>query len=102
MKILALKLVTGEEIIGQVTPTKEGRMAIEHAVTLRMFPSQIAGGQPSMGFQPFPTLASNKEPSVIMMEPLHVVYSYVPDDELVSEYNRMFSEGTSSQQIITG
>jgi hypothetical protein len=71
-------------------------------VTLRMFPSQIAGGQPSMGFQPFPALANMDEVSTVFLEPLHVVYAYVPDQPLVDEYNRMFTEKTSSAQIITG
>lgn len=99
---MAIKLVTGEEIIGMTSVSPEGRLSVSKAVTLRMFPSQIAGGQPSMGFQPFPTFSSMQQPSTLMLEPLHVVYSYVPDEELVQEYQRMYNEGTSSQQIITG
>lgn len=102
MKIMAIKLVTGEEIIGMTTIHNGDRLSVSKAVTLRMFPSQIAGGQPSMGFQPFPTFASMKQPNELILEPLHVVYSYVPDEELVQEYQRMYNEGTSSQQIITG
>ena len=102
MAVMAVKLVTGEEVIADVAPTKEGRLVLNKAVTLRMFPSQIAGGQPSMGFQPFPTLGSHTNPAPITLEPLHVVYTYIPDDELVSEYNRMFTEGVDSKQIITG
>jgi hypothetical protein len=100
MTVMAIKLVTGEEIIGDASATPEGRISVSNAVTLRMFPSQIAGGQPSMGFQPFPTLAISRR-TPMMFEPLHVVYSYVPDEELVIEYNRMFEEG-ASPQIITG
>ena len=55
-----------------------------------------------MGFQPFPTFASMKQPSQLLLEPLHIVYTYVPDEELVQEYERMYNEGSSSQQIITG
>ncbi len=103
MTVLALKLVTGEEIIGKTAPTKEGRIQVTQAVTLRMFPSQIAGGQPSMGFQPFPTLTNPSKVSSLILEPLHVVYTYEPDEPLVAEYERMFAEGfDSSAQIITG
>lgn len=103
MKVMAIKLVTGEEIIGKCTGTPEGRIQITKAVTLRMFPSQIAGGQPSMGFQPFPTLSNPSVTSSLMLEPLHVVYSYEPDEPLVQEYERMFAEGfDNSAQIITG
>ncbi len=101
MKVMALKLVTGEEIIGQHSTTPEGRIQMTGPVTLRMFPSQIAGGQPSMGFQPFPPLASMDRVSTVFLEPLHVVYAYEPDEPLVEEYKRMFS-GEGSPQIITG
>lgn len=101
MQVMALKLVTGEEIIGQHSLTKEGRIQMTGSVTLRMFPSQIAGGQPSMGFQPFPALTNVDKVSSIVLEPLHVVYSYEPDAPLIEEYKRMFS-GEGSPQIITG
>ena len=102
MKLLALKLVTGEEIIGQVATTPEGRLAVTKAVMLRMFPSKIAGGQPSMGFTPFPSLADHNVVSTVLLEPLHVVYTYAPDPELATEYTRMYDEGLNPQQIITG
>ena len=103
MTVKATKLVTGEEIIGKTEDTSDGRIKVTQAVTLRMFPSQIQGGDPSMGFQPFPALSNPEKPVSLLLEPIHVVYSYVPDEPLVDEYNRMFSGGmTSSSQIITG
>ena len=56
MKVLGVKLVTGEEVFGTCV-ADQGRLKITNPVQLRMMPSQIQGGQPSLAFVPFPQLA---------------------------------------------
>ena len=104
MSIKGVKLVTGEEIIADVTNSGDNRFKLTNAVMLRLVPPQIAGGQPSMGFQPFPNFAEIKKDSFTLVEPLHVVYTYDPDEQIVANYNQMFGSGivTPSKQIITG
>jgi hypothetical protein len=103
MAIQILKLVTGENVLGEVTPTPEGRMKVTEPVTIRMYPSQIAGGQPTLGFAPWPDFADLSKQNVVFVEPLHVAYSYVPSPELISEYNGMISNlSKTTSGIITG
>ena len=102
MNILGIKLVTGEEVIAVVIRLPDGRLSLKNAVQLRMSPPQIAGGQPGLGFTSFPTFSIENQS--IMIEPIHVVYSYSPDESITHNYNRMFGSGiiTPSKQIITG
>ena len=101
MKVLGVKLVTGEEIFG-ICEVVENRLKITSPVQIRMMPSQIQGGQPGMAFVPFPQLA-DEEFTVMFIEPLHIVYQFVPYKDLITEYTNLVSgksEGT--KQIITG
>lgn len=104
MAINGIKLVTGEEIIADVSATQEGRLKLTNPVKMQMVPPQIAGGQPSMGFAPFPSFGVQKKDSFTLVEPLHVVYMYELDEELMNHYNQVFGSGivTPSKQIITG
>ena len=101
MKVLGVKLVTGEEIFG-ICEVVENRLKITNPVQIRMMPSQIQGGQPGMAFVPFPQMAAENF-TVMHIEPLHIVYQFVPYDDLITEYGNIFSgENTGSKQIITG
>lgn len=104
MSIQGIKLVTGEEVIADVTNSGDNRYCLTNPVQMRVIPPQIPGGQPSMGFAPFPTFAVQKKDSQMFVEPLHVVYTYTPDEQIVANYNQMFGSGiiTPSKQIITG
>lgn len=104
MNIQGIKLVTGEEVIADVSVTKDGQLELKQAVQLRMVPPKVAGGSPQMGFVPFPTFSHQKEDEIIIVEPLHVVYHYTPATDIVENYNKMFGAGiiTPPTQIITG
>lgn len=99
--VKGIKLVTNEELFGQTEILSDGRFKITNPVALRMVPSQIQGGAPSMAFVPFPQMASEKSNS-LLIEPLHIVYQYTPYTELVSEYNNLVEDGKGTPQIITG
>lgn len=100
--IKGIKLVTGEEVISEFSNLPDGRFVLKNPVQLRVVPPQIAGGQPSMGFVPFPAFGQQSEQ--ILVEPLHIVYTYTPDEQIVANYSQMFGSGiiTPSKQIITG
>jgi hypothetical protein len=100
--VKGIKLVTGEEVISEVVISQDGRFILKNPVQLRVVPPQIAGAQPSMGFVPFPNFGTPTENMLI--EPLHIVYTYTPDEQIVANYNQMFGSGiiTPSKQIITG
>lgn len=103
MNIIGLKLVTGEEIISNLEYTEDGRFKLINALQLRVMPPQMKGNEPSMGFVPFPALAKmNENNNIVVIEPIHVVYSYTPDDNIVDNYRAVFSGiVTPSKQIIT-
>ena len=100
MKVLGIKLVTGEEIFG-LCEVDTGRLKIVNPVQLRMMPSQIQGGQPGMAFVPFPQMADDNF-TEMHIEPLHIVYQFVPHGDLISEYNNLVTGKSGTQQIITG
>lgn len=102
MKFLGIKLVTGQEIYGNVENAADGRIKINFPVALRMVPSTIQGGQPSMAMIPFPEMADHTA-GPLYVEPLHVVYTFTPFQELISEYNNI-AQGANEgvPQIITG
>ena len=103
MNITGIKLVTGEDIIADVALSQDGRFLLKNAVQLKLAPPQIAGGPPSMGFSPFPTFSQERKDAIMAVEPLHVVYHYIPDENISDNYNAMFSaESTTTKQIITG
>jgi hypothetical protein len=101
MQILGIKLVTGEEIIATTQPTKTGQLQVKGMVQIKLMPPQIQGGPPSLGFAPWPEY--EEEGSSLLLEPLHIVYTYPVDKGILSEYNSMLGqESKSTPQIITG
>jgi hypothetical protein len=102
MSILGIKLVTGEEIIATTKPTATGQLQVSKMVHIKLMPAQIQGGPPSLGFAPWPEYA--EEGSTLLLEPLHIAYTYPVDKGILSEYNAMFAEASSksTSQIITG
>lgn len=100
MAIKGVKLVTGEEIVADVENSGDNRFKLTNAVQLRMVPPQVAGGQPSMGFMPFPAFGEQK--STLLIEPLHVVYIYDPVEDIVTNYKQAFGGIiTPPKQLIT-
>jgi hypothetical protein len=99
MQILGIKLVTGEEIIATVKPTSSGQLQVSKTVQIKLMPPQIQGGPPSLGFAPWPEFA--EEGSTLLLEPLHIVYTYPLDKGILSEYNAM-NNGSTTNSIITG
>ena len=102
MNILGIKLVTGDEIIADVSFT-DGMFVLTNSVQLRVMPPQKPGAEPSMGFAPFPPLAKQGKDVATVVEPLHIVYTYTPDDVIIDNYRAAFSGiVTPTKQIITG
>ena len=103
MQILGVKLVTGQEFIAKCEKTQDGRLKATGPVAIRMVPSTLQGGEPNMAFVPFLELADHDQLQPLFIEPLHIVYSYVPYQDLITEYNNIFNgENTGTKQIITG
>jgi len=106
MEIIALKLVTGEEVLGEVPPIKE--FSSETHIRLRnpVGISIVRGkdGQPNIGFSPFPLHAEQKTGTTIDISLNSVVYSYEPAEDFRSNYDQIFGSGIvlPNKTLITG
>ena len=54
---------------------------------------------------PWPMYAGEHKDFKMVVELLHVIYAYVPHQDIISQYNQLFGTGImvpSTKQIITG
>jgi hypothetical protein len=103
MDIIALKLITGEEVLGEIESQSETEFVLVNPVGI----SVVRGkdGQPNIGFTPFPLHSVQKTGSTLALAKKHVVYSYEPAEDFISNYNQIFGTGLvvpPTKQIITG
>jgi hypothetical protein len=103
MKILTMKLVTGEEILGEIESESETEYVIENPVGIAIVRGK--DGQPSVGFAPFPLHAEQKTGATVAISKKSVVYSYVPAEDFINNYNQIFGSGIvlpPTKTLITG
>ena len=102
MDIIALKLVNGEEILGENISTEVGRFKLKNPVGISIV--RGADGKPSVGFSPFPLHADQKEGSTIDIDGHHVVYSYEPGQDYTNNYSGIYGSGIvlPNKTLITG
>lgn len=91
MVIIVLKLITGEEVLGEVQSQTETEWILENPVGIAVVRGQ--NGQPNVGFAPFPIHAPQKPGSIVALAKKHVVYSYVPAEDFITNYNQIFGSG---------
>lgn len=99
-----MKLVTGEELIGEVKSQNGGEMVIKNPLGIAIVRGQV-GQPPNVGFAPFPIHAEQKPDSTIALRLEHIVYYYVPAEDFIKNYDQIFGTGIilpGQQQIITG
>lgn len=103
MKILAMKLVTGEEILGEIESESETEIVLVNPVGIAIVRDPKTG-QPNVGFAPFPLHAEQKTGATVALSKKSVVYSYQPAEDFVNNYNSIFGSGivVPQKQIITG
>ena len=103
MKILTLKLVTGEEVLGEIESESETEFVLVNAVGIAVIRGK--DGQPSVGFAPFPIHAEQKTGATVALNKRNVVYSYVPAEDFINNYNQIFGSGIvlpPTKSLITG
>jgi hypothetical protein len=102
MDIRILKLVTGEEVIGEVIHDG-GKFTIKNPVLVAMMRGK--DGMPNVGFAPFPAYAEDSKDKTIDFRLEHVVYSYLPAEDFRRNYDSIFGLGLvlpGEKKIITG
>jgi len=102
MNIQVLKLVTGEEVLGELVTDTSTVYTLKNPVGIAVVRGQ--NGQPNVGFAPFPLHSEQKKDSTIDIPKSSVVYSYVPAEDFLTNYNQLFGSGIvlPSKQLITG
>ena len=102
MKVLALRLVTGEDLLGELESESETEFVLVNPVGITVVRGK--DGQPNVGFSPFPLHSEQKTGTTIALAKKHVVYSYTPAEDFITNYDQIFGAGiiVPKQQIITG
>ncbi len=98
-----MKLITGEEILGEIESESETEFVIENPVGIAIVRGK--DGQPNVGFAPFPLHAEQKTGSTVALNKKNVVYSYTPAQDFVNNYNSIFGSGLvvpPTKTLITG
>ena len=98
-----MKLVTGEEILGEIESESETEFVIANPVGIAIVRGK--DGQPNVGFAPFPLHAEQKTGATVAINKKSVVYSYVPAEDFVNNYNQIFGSGIvlpPQKSLITG
>ena len=103
MKILAFKLITNEEVLAEVETESETEFVLCNPVGIAVVRGK--DGQPNVGFAPFPLHAEQKTDATVCFSKKNIVYSYVPAEDFIKNYNQIFGSGIvipPQKQIITG
>ena len=103
MNILALKLVTGEDLLGELESQSETEFVIVNPVGIAVV--RGPDGKPQVGFAPFPIHAQQKTDATVALAKKNVVYSYTPAEDFITNYNSIFGSGIvlpPQKQLITG
>jgi hypothetical protein len=103
MEVIALKLVTGEDVLGELVTRSETEIVLENPVGIAVVRGQ--NGQPNIGFSPFPIHAAQVKDAIVVLKLKHIVYQYTPAEDFISNYKQIFGAGIivpQQKQIITG
>lgn len=103
MEIKAFKLITGEDILGEVEAESETEFVLVNPVGIAVVRDKT--GQPNIGFAPFPIHAEQKSGATIAISKKNVVYSYKPAEDFITNYDSIFGSGIivpPQKSIITG
>lgn len=101
MDIRILKLITGEEVLGEIV-SDSAVIRVKNPVGIAVVRDK--SGMPNVGFAPFPLHAESKSGLTVDFERQNVVYSYVPAEDFIRNYDQIFGSGIilPKQQIVTG
>ena len=103
MNIRVLKLINNEDVLAEVETESETEYVILNPVGIAIVRGK--DGQPNVGFAPWPIHAESKSGQTFVIAKKNVLYSYVPAEDFVNNYNQIFGTGIilpKTQSIITG
>lgn len=91
MSVRVLRLVTGEDVVGDVEfDSDSNEYKIKEAVQLVMIPSKSTGTSPSFGFAPFPIYREDSSIERLTISKNHVIFDTQLSTDFANEYNSRF------------
>lgn len=99
--IKILKMISGEELLAEITNETETHITIKNPVRVVVMPTKTNPQTPTVGFAPWADFSEEKD---FTMHKAHVIVTMKPVQEFVNQYNAMFSGivAPSSKLIIPG
>jgi hypothetical protein len=91
MNVVALKLVTGEDVLGEVVVNNAQGMRLKNPVGIAIVKGKDGGT--NIGFSPFPIHSEPQTDLEIGFETMHIVYSYLPAADFIKNYANIFGSG---------
>ena len=76
------RIITGEEIIAEVTDFRDGFVTIKNALV-------VIPSQQQYGFAPWASVISHDDPDIVL-DMKHVIYQAEVHPDVVAKYNEMF------------
>lgn len=101
MSVQIVRLLTGEDLLGQVTHRSPDILKIQNPVRVVVMPNKLDPKTPNVGFAPW---AEFSEQKVFEIDKRHVLCIMEPIKEFTNQYNSMFGGIVvpSSSLIIPG
>lgn len=85
--IKLLKLINGQEIIGECVKEQPESMTIKNPVRVIVVPSKTNPAAPTVAFAPWAEFAEQKE---FTIHKAHIIVSMDPVADFINNYNQMF------------
>lgn len=92
MNIQIIRLLNGEDLLGEVLPRSPGSdpssVTLKNPVRIVVMPNKLDPKTPNVGFAPWAEFSDNK---TFTLDKAHIVCIMQPIKEFVAQYNNMFS-----------
>lgn len=85
--IKILKMISGEELLAEITNETETHITIKNPVRVVVMPTKTSPQTPTVGFAPWADFSEEKD---FTMHKAHVIVTMKPVQEFVNQYNAMF------------
>lgn len=82
-----VRLVSGEELLGEVMPSTSVLVKIQNPVRVVVMPNKLDPKTPNVGFAPWAEFSDDK---IFYIDKIHVLCIITPIKEFVNQYNTMF------------
>lgn len=86
--IKIVKLINGEELLGEILPSTDTICKIRNPVRIVVMPNKLDPKTPNVGFAPWAEFSNDRE---FVIDKRHVLAIITPIKEFVNQYNSMFS-----------